>query len=799
MRLHRVVLHNFKSFTGTVVCGPFDQKMTVVVGTNGSGKSCLIEGICFALAVGAHQLRASALKSLVNHDEPSGDADVTVEFAGHGELRHLTVQRRIIGGKRSDWRVQECSCECSSHTDETMPWPCACCIFTSMKREALREALKRLLSVDIDTPERFVVHQSTAMAVAQKSPLELLAFLEGVLGTTHLREHVRDEAARSLEMQASVEALEGQLGAERREMARHEKHMAVFVAVEEARAKLLQKKRLHLSRELAFHSARLRKSEAQLAGHRKTLVAAKGTSNEAKARLEAVIKQLRVAAASKAKSKVAVENAERQVARLAEEGARLRLALKQQRGTESTMPVTQTRGWVWIACDVPFIRTIRNPSPPLPHDLYVITCCAPLNIDRISRSIAGLRAELMAICDQERKAHFHESECVAVARTIGARFTTAKAALQEREEAMCTTPRIGCINARGAKRKRRTEVEASSGSGSVAEDCQSECLQLEHELRELLLASDRSGTQVANRLAAERRMRAEREYDRLESQRAGVADRLAEIIAHVAEERRAVEQHERTAATAVHQAEEMHRIASEQSTAVSTAQAKLTRLMEQQASTSANASTGRRIAAIQAIRHPRESSSDCVTTAPGELSPASLASRVHGFLCECLTVDSQYAHAVHAALGASLASTVVVTDKQSAMAVVNTFTRDKVGIVSCLILEELQAPVLTNQRGAQDVVPLQDVMSTSDECFRPLIGRLAQFWRLAPDAATALAALRRRSSSVGGNGCHIVTLQGECFLVSGEIQQAQTRSQTDLFSLTVYAAYSKRPCPRHGA
>jgi chromosome segregation ATPase len=136
---------DFKSFAGHVVVGPFDARTTTIVGPNGSGKSCLVEGVCFALAVGSQQLRAPALGSLVNHGSTTGNAAVAVTFAEAGGPRCLVVQRRIVGGCRSEWLVQECVCGGGGGGGggggtrrielPRPPWVCSTCAAASMKRD----------------------------------------------------------------------------------------------------------------------------------------------------------------------------------------------------------------------------------------------------------------------------------------------------------------------------------------------------------------------------------------------------------------------------------------------------------------------------------------------------------------------------------------------------------------------------------------------------------------------------------------------------------------------------------------
>ena len=66
-RLERIELENFKSYGGKVLVGPF-KGFNAVIGTNGSGKSNLMDAISFVLGVRTTQLRGNHLRDLVYRD-----------------------------------------------------------------------------------------------------------------------------------------------------------------------------------------------------------------------------------------------------------------------------------------------------------------------------------------------------------------------------------------------------------------------------------------------------------------------------------------------------------------------------------------------------------------------------------------------------------------------------------------------------------------------------------------------------------------------------------------------------------
>jgi chromosome segregation ATPase len=138
LRLHRVQLTNFKAYSGRVTAGPLDPRWTTIVGANGAGKSCLIEGVCFAL--GAAQQNAPALAQLVHRGAAGGTSAAAVFRSTDGAVS-LVVERRIVGGRRSEWRLQECSCGATAAEGVAPPWTCSTCAKQPLARDALRGAL----------------------------------------------------------------------------------------------------------------------------------------------------------------------------------------------------------------------------------------------------------------------------------------------------------------------------------------------------------------------------------------------------------------------------------------------------------------------------------------------------------------------------------------------------------------------------------------------------------------------------------------------------------------------------------
>lgn len=150
------------------------------------------------------------------------------------------------------------------------------------------------------------MHQSTVVAVAQRSPKELRAplhallavvlscsarpqcsaadvtrpartvtFFEGVCGTDHLREGVQSEAAKATSLQANLSEQEAALAAARVAEARHASSMLAFRRMEAARRRLEAMKSEQIIIEISFHTNALCQADRAAAKGRAAAAARK--------------------------------------------------------------------------------------------------------------------------------------------------------------------------------------------------------------------------------------------------------------------------------------------------------------------------------------------------------------------------------------------------------------------------------------------------------------------------------------------------------------------------------------------
>ena len=66
MHIKQVIIDGFKSYAKRTVCGPFDNRFNAITGLNGSGKSNILDSICFVLGISKlAQVRVDSLQGLV--------------------------------------------------------------------------------------------------------------------------------------------------------------------------------------------------------------------------------------------------------------------------------------------------------------------------------------------------------------------------------------------------------------------------------------------------------------------------------------------------------------------------------------------------------------------------------------------------------------------------------------------------------------------------------------------------------------------------------------------------------------
>lgn len=111
MYIIEIIIDGFKSYSVRTVIGPFDKEFNAITGLNGSGKSNVLDAICFVLGNSQlGQMRAEKLQELVYKAGNSGvtKASVTIRFdnsnknqspPGYADMAKIDVTRTIENSK----------------------------------------------------------------------------------------------------------------------------------------------------------------------------------------------------------------------------------------------------------------------------------------------------------------------------------------------------------------------------------------------------------------------------------------------------------------------------------------------------------------------------------------------------------------------------------------------------------------------------------------------------------------------------------------------------------------------------
>lgn len=108
MFIKEVCIDGFKSYAKPTIVKNFDPKFNAITGLNGSGKSNILDSICFVLGItNLQQVRAGSLQDLVYKQGQAGINKATVSITfdnedktrsplGYEEYPEITVTREVF-------------------------------------------------------------------------------------------------------------------------------------------------------------------------------------------------------------------------------------------------------------------------------------------------------------------------------------------------------------------------------------------------------------------------------------------------------------------------------------------------------------------------------------------------------------------------------------------------------------------------------------------------------------------------------------------------------------------------------
>ncbi|CCK71259.1 condensin subunit SMC4 KNAG_0G02020 [Huiozyma naganishii CBS 8797] len=184
--IHKLVLHNFKSYAGEQTIGPFDASFSAVVGPNGSGKSNVIDSMLFVFGFRANKMRQDRLSDLIHKSERF----TNLNFCSV-EVHFRYVKDEYTAPTDGDTMEAENTLVITRKAFKNNSSK----YFINGKESNFTEVTKLLKEQGIDLDhKRFLILQGEVENIAQmKAKAEkdnedgLLEYLEDIIGTKHYK------------------------------------------------------------------------------------------------------------------------------------------------------------------------------------------------------------------------------------------------------------------------------------------------------------------------------------------------------------------------------------------------------------------------------------------------------------------------------------------------------------------------------------------------------------------------------------------------------------------------------------
>ncbi|TXG70686.1 hypothetical protein EZV62_005621 [Acer yangbiense] len=190
MYIKEICLEGFKSYASRTVVPGFDPYFNAITGLNGSGKSNILDSICFVLGItNLQQVRASNLQELVYKQGQAGITKATVSIVfdnsdrrrsplGYEDHPEITVTRQIVVGGRNKYLINGKA----SQPNQV-------------------QTLFHSVQLNVNNPH-FLIMQGRITKVLNMKPPEILSMLEEAAGT-RMYETKKEAALKTLEKKQS--------------------------------------------------------------------------------------------------------------------------------------------------------------------------------------------------------------------------------------------------------------------------------------------------------------------------------------------------------------------------------------------------------------------------------------------------------------------------------------------------------------------------------------------------------------------------------------------------------------------
>lgn len=185
MKIEELIIDGFKSYATRTVISDWDPQFNAITGLNGSGKSNILDAICFVLGISSMTtVRASSLQDLIYKRGQAGvtKASVTVVFdnsdesnspIGFTNSQKISVTRQVVLGGTSKYLIN----------GHRAPQQSVLQLFQSVQ-------------LNINNPN-FLIMQGKITKVLNMKPNEILSLIEEAAGTKMFEDR-REKAERTM-------------------------------------------------------------------------------------------------------------------------------------------------------------------------------------------------------------------------------------------------------------------------------------------------------------------------------------------------------------------------------------------------------------------------------------------------------------------------------------------------------------------------------------------------------------------------------------------------------------------------
>lgn len=172
MYIKSVIIDGFKSYGRRTEINGFDPEFTAITGLNGTGKSNILDSICFVLGISnLGQVRATSLQDLIFKSGQAGVTKATVTLVfdntdpsqcpfGYEKCREISVTRQIVMGGKNKYMINGKNVLNKKVTD----------LFCSVQ-------------LNVNNPN-FLIMQGRITKVLNMKPQEILSMIEEAAGTS---------------------------------------------------------------------------------------------------------------------------------------------------------------------------------------------------------------------------------------------------------------------------------------------------------------------------------------------------------------------------------------------------------------------------------------------------------------------------------------------------------------------------------------------------------------------------------------------------------------------------------------